>query len=88
MFRAESVLFALFTVMSMALLAISLIAYHRSRKRKMLVLSMVFFAFLAKGILITVSLFMEVMGLYEILLVGSGIDTLALMLLYASTMRV
>jgi len=88
MFRPENVLFAIFTMMSLALLAISIMAYRRSGRRKMLVLCAVFLVFLIKGLLISVALFAEVMGLYDLLLVGSAIDTLALLLLYASTMRV
>jgi hypothetical protein len=88
MMRIENLVFAAFTAMSAVLLAISLLAYRRSSSRKMLVLSSVFLLFLAKGVLISVALFTEVMGLYGLIVVGSGIDTLALMLLYASTMRV
>lgn len=84
----ENVLFAMFTVLSLILLVVSLMAYRRSGRRKMLLLSAVFGAFLIKGILISIALFTEVMGMYELLLAGSGVDTIALMLLYLSTLRV
>jgi hypothetical protein len=84
----ENLVFAAFTALSLSLLAISVLAYKRSASRKMLILSVVFFLFLAKGILISVSLLVDLMGLYELLIVGSGLDTFALLVLYGSTMRV
>jgi hypothetical protein len=88
MLGMENLVFAAFTTISVVLLTVSVLAYRRSRSRKMLVLSGVFLLFLIKGTLISLALFTEVMGLYELIVVGSGIDTLALLTLYLSTMRV
>lgn len=88
MLGIENLVFAAFTAMSAVLLTVSVLALKRSRSRKMLFLSGVFLLFLIKGILISLALFTEVMGLYGLIVAGSGIDTLALLLLYVSTMRV
>jgi len=88
MVDVENLVFASFTAMSLALLVISVLAYRRSQNRKMLVLAGVFFVFLGKGILVTAALLADLMGMYELLLIGSGLDTLALLLLYGTTMRV
>ncbi len=88
MLGIENLVFAAFTAMSAVLLTVSVLAFRRSRSRKMLVLSGVFLLFLVKGTLISLALFTEVMGLYGLIVIGSGFDTLALLLLYISTMRV
>jgi hypothetical protein len=84
----ENVFFAIFTILSGALLLISLLAYRRSSSRRMLVLAGVFVLFLLKGMILTVSLFMDLLSLYWLLVSGAGMDSLALILLYLTTMKV
>ena len=84
----ENVFFSVFTVLSGALLLISLLAFRRSGSRRMLVLSGVFALFLGKGMILTISLFMELASLYWLLVIGAGIDSIALILLYLTTMKV
>ncbi len=84
----ENVFFAIFTILSGALLLISLLAYKRSSSRRMLVLAGVFVLFLLKGMILTVSLFMDLLSLYWLLVAGAGMDSLALILLYLTTMKV
>jgi hypothetical protein len=54
----------------------------------MLVLSGVFGFFLIKGLILTISLFADLLSLYWLLVAGAGIDSLALILLYLTTMKV
>lgn len=88
MFGYENLLFAAYTVLSLVLLLVSFIAYRRSKNSKMLVLCGAFLLFFAKGVLLSLVLFLDFLGMFELLLIGTGIDTLALILLYASTLRV
>ena len=54
----------------------------------MLVLSGVFLIFLTKGILVSILLWIDLVSLYWMLVIGIGMDSLALLLLYVSTLRV
>jgi len=84
----ENIVFSVFTVLAGALLMISVIAYRRSGSGKMLMLCCVFTFFLAKGVIISASLWIDIFSMYMLLIIGSGLDALALILLYISTMRV
>ncbi len=88
MIDVENIVFPVFTVLAASLLLISLLAFSRTRSKKMLILSGVFTFFLVKGALISISLWVGLFSLYWLLIIGVGIDSLALILLYLSTMRV
>ncbi len=84
----ENIFFSIFTVLSGALLLISILAFMRSSSKRMLVLGGVFTLFLLKGIILTISLFLDLLSLYWLLVIGAGVDSLALILLYLTTMKV
>lgn len=84
----ENIFFSIFTVLSGALLLISILAFIRSSSKRMLVLAGVFTLFLLKGIILTISLFLDLLSLYWLLVIGAGVDSLALILLYLTTMKV
>ncbi len=84
----ENIFFSVFTVLSGALLLISILAFMRSSSKRMLVLAGVFTLFLLKGIILTISLFLDLLSLYWLLMIGAGVDSLALILLYLTTMKV
>ena len=88
MIAAENVIFPLFTTLAAALLLISFLAYRRNGSRKMLILSGVFLIFLTKGVIVSISLWIDLMSIYWMFLIGIGIDSLALIMLYISTLRV
>lgn len=88
MIDIENIVFSVFTVLAASLLLISLLAFSRTKSKKMLILSGVFTAFLVKGVLISISLWVDLFSLYWLLIAGVGIDSLALILLYLSTMKV
>jgi hypothetical protein len=88
MIAVENVIFPLFTTLAAALLLISFLAYRRSGSKKMLILSGVFLIFLTKGVIISISLWIDLMSIYWMFMIGIGIDSLALILLYISTLRV
>lgn len=88
MIGIENLLFSAYTALSFVLLLVAILAYRRSRSSKVLILTGVFLLFFVKGTLLTLVLFLDLMGLLELLLAVTAIDTIALMLLYASTLRV
>jgi hypothetical protein len=88
MISIENIVFPAFTVLAAALLLISFFAYRRNGSKKMLVLSGVFLIFLTKGILVSILLWVDLVSLYWMLVIGIGMDSLALLLLYLSTLRV
>ncbi len=88
MIYLENIVFSVFTVLAASLLLISLLAFRRTRSKKMLILSGVFTFFLVKGVLISISLWVDIFSIYWLLIAGVGIDSFALILLYLSTMRV
>ncbi|MDG6224714.1 MAG: hypothetical protein QCI82_04290 [Candidatus Thermoplasmatota archaeon] len=88
MIGIENLLFSAYTALSFVLLLVAILAYRRSRSSKVLILTGAFLLFFVKGALLTLVLFLDLMGMLELLLAGTAIDTIALMLLYASTLRV
>ena len=83
----ENIVFSVFTVLSATLLVISLLAYRRGKNTRMLVLAVVFGVFFVKGAVISVSLFIELMGPYWILILFGSFDCVGVLLLYLSTLK-
>lgn len=88
MVAAENIVFPVFTILAAALLLISFFAHRRSGSRKMLVLSGVFLIFLTKGVVVSISLWVDILSLGTMFVIGIGMDSMALILLYLSTLRV
>jgi hypothetical protein len=85
-FAIENVVFSFFTVLTATLLVISVLAFRRSKNRKMLLLAGVFGLFFVKGLVISLSLFFDLLGAYSILIVFGIVDCGAVLLLYLSTL--
>jgi len=88
MLAIENIVFAVFTVLSGALLTISYLAYRKRKNRRMLLLTLVFLLFFIKGLVITASLFFELLDIYWLVVVFGGFDCLAVLVLYFSTLKV
>jgi len=81
------VIAACVTVFSLGLLFISLISYHRTKNIKLLFVSIVFFVFLIRGILLSVNVFNEQLeSLITMPYVGM-LDLIMLVLLFIATLK-
>lgn len=88
MFGIENIIFSVFTVLAGALLVISLLAFQRSKKTKMLMLSAVFLIFVVKGLVISISLFVDLLSPYWLVVAFGIFDCIAIVVLYFSTLKV
>ncbi len=86
-FPIENIVFSFFTVLTATLLVISVLAYKRGRNKKMLLLAGVFGIFFVKGLVITASLFFDLLDAYQILIVFGSFDCVGVFFLYLSTLR-
>lgn len=74
-------------VLAAALLVLSLAAYRRSGRRRMLLLSLAFGLFLAKGLLAAASLFGWAPPLSPLLAGPAFLDTAVLLAVYLAALR-
>lgn len=86
----QIILSACVTIFSLGLLVVSLASYRRYRNGKLLVVSTVFFVFLVKGVLMSLSLFSSEFSMFNILVSGSYsglLDLVILVLLFVATLK-
>jgi len=74
------------TMLSLGLLILSLLGYHRNKNVKMLFVSLVFLVFLIKGIIVSISFFLEI-TLFDSILNILFFDLAILVLLYISSLK-
>jgi len=80
--------FAFLTVLALVLSVISILAYRRSGKGKLLLVSIAFILFFVKGLWLTYSLFNIPIGSWAPFLIPVAIlDCLILILLYISLLK-
>lgn len=80
--------FAVLTVLALVLSFISILAYRRSKKRKLLFVSVAFILFFVKGIWLSFALFNIPRGSWEpFLLPVAVLDCVILILLYISIVK-
>jgi len=87
LFAIENIIFSAFTVLSATLLVISLLAYRRSKNKSMMLLAVVFGVFSVKGLVISVSLFIDLLSVYWLLIIFGSFDCVGVLLLYLSTLK-
>ena len=86
----QIILSACVTIFSLGLLVVSLASYRRYRNGKLLVVSTVFFVFLVKGVLMSLSLFSPGFSVFDVLVSGSYnglLDLVILVLLFVATLK-
>lgn len=74
------------TMLSLGLLVLSLLGYHRNKNLKMLFVSAVFIIFLIKGIIVSLSYFLEI-NLFDSMLNILLFDLAILVFLYISSLK-
>jgi len=80
--------FAFLTVLALVLSIISILAYRRSKKEKLLIVSIAFVLFFVKGLWLTYSLFNIPRGSWDPFLIPVAVlDCLILILLYISLLK-
>ena len=80
--------FAVLTVLALVLSVISILAYRRSKKKKLFFVSMAFILFFLKGIWLTYALFyIPIEGWEPFLIPVAVLDCLILVLLYTSIVK-
>jgi len=82
----ENLIAAGVTVFAAALTGIGVMAYRRTRDRKLLALTVAFALFLAEGVALSVALFTQ-LTLLTLFLISGGFDFAILALMYAATLR-
>ncbi len=87
MVAVENVLLAAVTVFAFALAVIAILAWRRAREGHLLLLSVAFVVFFAKGLFLTVALFAGWQDLAQLLIVSAGFDLAILGLFYGLTLR-
>ncbi|HLB67440.1 MAG TPA: hypothetical protein VJN63_03010 [Thermoplasmata archaeon] len=83
----ENIIAAGLSVLALALTIIGSIAYRRTRDRWLLLLTVAFALFLAKGIILTVVLFIGRLDLATLFVVTGVFDLVILGLFYGVTLR-
>ena len=83
----ENLIAAGVTVFAAALTAIGVMAYRRTRDRKLLAVTVAFALFLAQGVILSVTLFTQTLDLLGLFLIFGGFDFAILALMYAATLR-
>ena len=83
----ENLIAAGVTVFAAALTGIGVMAYRRTRDRKILAVTAAFALFLAQGIVLSVALFVQTLTLLGLFLISGGFDFAILALMYAATLR-
>ena len=87
MVAIENILLAAVAVFALALTVIALLAWRRTGDRHMLVLAAAFGAFFAKGLTLTIALFLQVLTLTELFILALTFDLFILALFYGFTLR-
>ena len=80
----HEVLIALITVLALALTAASALSYRRSGNRKVLMVTLAFALFFAKGLVLTIGIFMWKADFAALLLYSAAFDFAILVLLFGS----
>lgn len=87
MVAIENVILAAVTVFAVALTAVALLAWRRSRDGHLLFLTAAFVVFAAKGLFLTAALFLGWTDLLQLILVSGALDLAILALFYGFTLR-
>ena len=78
---------AFITIFSLGLLSISLKSYRKSKNTKLLFISLVFLTFFTKGIILSITVFIEGITLLESMTLFLLFDFLLLFFLFIGTLK-
>jgi hypothetical protein len=82
-----NVLLAAVSVFALALTVIAILAYRRARDSHLVFLASAFGVFFLKGLLLTLFLFAQTIGLGQFFVLSSSLDLAILALFYGFTLR-
>ena len=84
----ETIIISAFvTIFSLGLLAVSLASYKKYKNLKLLFVSLVFLVLLIKGILLSLSLFVDEIAVLNSVLYSGLFDLIILILLFMATLK-
>jgi hypothetical protein len=83
----QIIISAFITIFSVGLLAVSFASYRKYNNQKLLFVSLVFFIFLIKGILLSLQLFYPGLLPFSDLLITGFFDLCILVLLFIATLK-
>ena len=87
MLAIENIILAAVSVFALALTTIAVLALRRTRDAHVVFLAAAFGVFFVKGLLLTIALFTESIGLNQLFIVSGSLDLLILALFYGFTLR-
>lgn len=87
MLAIENIILAAVSVFALALTAIAILAFRRTRDGHVVFLAAAFGVFFVKGLLLTIALFTETLGLNQLFIVSGSLDLVILALFYGFTLR-
>ena len=88
MVNLEYIIFPIVTLFAITLIIASLLAYQKSKNKKMIFLGIVFILFVIKGLLISFDLFIDIFTLEQLFTFGGILDAIAMAILYLLTLKV
>ena len=81
------IIYAFITIFSIGLFSVSILSYNKSKNKKLLFVSTVFFLFFIKGIILSLSLFLPDLNITVTIPVLAVFDLLVLFLLFIATLK-
>jgi hypothetical protein len=78
---------AFITIFSLGLLTISLASYRKHKNTKLIFVSVVFLIFFIKGVILSLSLFIDPLGVFQSVIPIGLFDVIILMLLFLATLK-
>ena len=87
MLAIENIILAAESVFALALTIIAVLAFRRTRDGHIVLLAAAFAVFFVKGLLLTIALFTEAVGLQQLFILSGSLDLMILALFYGFTLR-
>ena len=81
------IIYAFITIFSIGLFCVSLLSFNKSKNKKLLFVSIVFFLFFIKGVILSLSLFLPEVNMNVTIPILSVFDLLVLALLFIATLK-
>ena len=81
------IIYAFITIFSIGLFSISLLSFKKSKNKKLMFVSTVFFLFFIKGLILSLSLFFAELKPYITIPILAVFDLLVLFLLFIATLK-
>ena len=81
------IIYGFITVFSIGLFSVSILSYYKSKNKKLLFVSTVFFLFFIKGVVLSLSLFISDLNEIITIPILAAFDLLVLFLLFIATLK-